>query len=152
MKKLFKKPPQIIQASSPGLRTTGLAHSMPLLFFFFLQMRTLSFREEVVYVPQDTKKSSWFRIWMQIFLLLIDIKSAPPKPTVTFCCEPGRWDRQWVLSYPWSKVWSSQWPLACVHACVHSVDITEYVLFAMYCARLWGPGSGPDTQGSPSRS
>ena len=140
---LLKKPPQMVQASGPGLRTTGLAHSMPL--FFFLQMRTLRSREEVMYVPQDAKKSSWFRIWTQIFLLLIDIKS-PPKPTVTFCCEPGRWDRQWVLSYPWSKVWCSQRPLACVHACVHSVDITEYFLFAMYCGRLWGLGSGPDTQ------
>ena len=26
------------------------------------------------------------------------------------------------------------------------MDITEYFLFAMYCGRLWGLGSGPDTQ------
>lgn len=26
------------------------------------------------------------------------------------------------------------------------MDITEYFLFALYCGRLWGLGSGPDTQ------
>lgn len=26
------------------------------------------------------------------------------------------------------------------------MGITEYFLFALYCGRLWGLGSGPDTQ------